>query len=195
MQPLTYFLRHGQTDWNVEDRFQGQADTPVNAVGRAQADRNGHQLRTLITEPAAFDFVASPMKRTRETMERIRAAMGLEPQAYRTDARLVELHFGEWQGLAYAEVKARYPDGRKQRLLDKWHYRPPGRDAESYAMLAARIGPWLAELSRPTVCVTHGGVIRCLFALVGRVPKPEAAAMNVPQDKVLKMEGGQLAWI
>ena len=77
MAGLIYLIRHGQTDWNAEGRLQGQADTGLNDTGRAQATRNGEFLAGLVADPAAFDFVASPLSRTRETMERVRAAMGL----------------------------------------------------------------------------------------------------------------------
>ena len=107
--PLVYFVRHGETSWNADSRLQGQADTDINAKGRAQATRNGEALARLIPDPAGFDFVASPLRRTRETMERVRAAMGLDPQSYRTDARLKEVHFGDWQGYTYAEMDVREP--------------------------------------------------------------------------------------
>ena len=55
-----WIVRHGQTDWNVERRLQGQADTDINAVGRLQATANGEHLATIVGDPAAFDFVASP---------------------------------------------------------------------------------------------------------------------------------------
>ncbi len=84
MTPLVYFVRHGQTAWNEEGRLQGQAETDITEKGRAQADRNGRRLAELIADPSAFDFVASPMRRTRETLQRVRAAMGLDPAAYRT---------------------------------------------------------------------------------------------------------------
>src|SRR5690606_32233692 len=77
--PTIYLVRHGQTDWNAEYRLQGQADTDLNETGRAQAGRNGRRLAGLVADPAGFDFVSSPMRRTRETMERLRAAMGLDP--------------------------------------------------------------------------------------------------------------------
>ena len=63
MLPLVYFVRHGQTDWNAEHRLQGQADVPLNALGRAQAERNGRRLAELIADPTGFDFVASPLYR------------------------------------------------------------------------------------------------------------------------------------
>ncbi|MEO1066982.1 MAG: histidine phosphatase family protein, partial [Pseudomonadota bacterium] len=87
--PLIYFIRHGQTDWNAEARFQGQQDIPLNDLGRDQARRNGTTLRDLI-DPADFDFVASPLSRTRDTMEIVRRAMGLDPMTYAMDERLRE---------------------------------------------------------------------------------------------------------
>jgi probable phosphoglycerate mutase len=107
----------------------------------------------------------------------------------------MELHFGDWQGSTYSEVEAREPGSTERRHFDKWNFRPPGKDAESYEMLAERVKPWLAEIARPTVCVTHGGIVRSLFVLVAGMPEAEAAAMDVPQDRVLRMEGKSLKWL
>jgi len=192
---LVYFVRHGQTDWNAENRLQGQAETDINATGRLQATRNGETLKALIPDPADFDFVASPLRRTRDTMERIRTAMGLDPRGYRTDPRLMELHFGDWQGFTYAELEIREPGSRARRSLDKWHFRPPGASAESYEMLKERVVTWLAQVTSPTVCVTHGGIFRVLFRLVEGVTEKKAAVLSVPQDRVLKLDKGSLAWI
>ena len=195
MHPLVYIVRHGQTQWNADFRLQGQADTDMNARGREQATQNGHLLAELVDNPGDFDFVASPMRRTRETMERIRAAMGLDPHAYRTDPRLVEVHFGDWQGFTFAELEARDPGSTSARGLDKWNFQPPGEGAESYQMLLERIKPWLDALDRQTVCVTHGGVIRTLFRLVENVSEQAAASLEVRQDRVLKLEGERLEWL
>lgn len=195
MSPLVYFVRHGETGWNAEQRLQGQADTDINSRGREQADRNGRRLAELIEHPADFDFIASPMRRTRETMERIRIAMGLEPTAYRTDARLMEVHFGDWQGHTFAELEARQKGSTAARSRDKWNFVPPGVHGESYQMLLERVRPWFEALERPTVCVTHGGVIRAIFRLVANTPPREAAALEISQDRVLKLEGGKLTWL
>jgi broad specificity phosphatase PhoE len=195
MYPLVYFVRHGQTDWNVEGRLQGQADTDINRRGREQADRNGRVLAGLIEKPEAFDFVASPMRRTRETMERVRAAMALDPDGYTTDERLIEVHFGAWQGLTFAELEAREPGSTKARRRDKWNYCPPGPLGESYEMLRLRVLPWLECLTRPTVCVTHGGVMRVVFRTVENLAEREAAALSIPQDRVLRLRSGNLEWI
>ncbi|MCT8991415.1 histidine phosphatase family protein [Chelativorans sp. SCAU2101] len=195
MFPQLYIIRHGETDWNVEERLQGQADTDINERGRAQADRNGRRLAELISDPSAFDFVASPLRRTAETMERVRVQLGLPPHGYRTDPRLKEVHFGDWQGFTYAELEAREPGCTDARSAAKWHFLPPGADAESYEVLAARVRSWLEELKRPTVCVTHGGVVRTIFHWLGGLPAEEACELAVPQDRILRAECGRLEWV
>ena len=103
---LIYMIRHGQTAWNAEGRLQGQKDIPLNDTGRSQAAGNGHALKGILGDTVSdFDFVASPLGRTRETMEILRRAMGLPPLAYRTDPRLVEVSFGDWEGHTLAELK------------------------------------------------------------------------------------------
>ncbi|APH71192.1 histidine phosphatase family protein [Aquibium oceanicum] len=195
MPPLVYFVRHGQTDWNVESRFQGQHDVDINATGREQARRNGRRLAELIDEPARFDFVASPLRRTRETMEIVRTELGMEPQGYRLEPRLMELHFGDWQGLTIDRIEAAFPGSEEARERDKWGFLPPGPSAESYEMLSERVRPWLAAIGRDTVCVTHGGVIRSIFLQTGTATRAEAEMMDVPQDSILRYSDGRLDWL
>ncbi|MER8726317.1 histidine phosphatase family protein [Mesorhizobium sp. M1027] len=192
MYPLVYIVRHGQTAWNAEARLQGQADTDLNELGREQASHNGRRLAELIDKPEDFDFVASPMRRTRETMERLRAAMKLDPHAYRTEPLLVELSFGDWQGFTFAELEANNPGSTRRRRLDKWNFQPPGEGAESYQMLLERVKPWFDALDRQTVCVTHGGVMRVMFRLVLGMSEQDAVSMDVPQDRVLRLDGRRL---
>jgi probable phosphoglycerate mutase len=112
--PTIVFLRHGETDWNVEGRLQGQRDIPLNANGRGQARRNGEIIAREIPEAAGFDFVASPLWRARETMEIARAAMNLDPKAYAVDPRLVEITFGELEGFTYRDIEERQPCRRQR---------------------------------------------------------------------------------
>lgn len=192
--PLIWFSRHGETSWNAEGRVQGQYDTDLNALGRSQADGNGLKLAGLIGDPAQFKFVASPLKRTRETMERIRTGMNLPPLGYDLDERLKEVHFGDWQGFTIPEISMVSPELLEARHRDKWNFLPPGIEAESYEILATRFSLWLCQVSEPTVCVTHGGVIRSLFHLVGHMSGEKASRLTVPQDQVLKFENGALTW-
>ncbi len=191
-------IRHGQTDWNAEARLQGQKDIPLNALGRAQAHGNGLALAALLGENAAgYDFVSSPLSRARETMELARGAMGLPPQDYRIEERLLEVSFGDWEGSTLRELKCVTPERVAARRAAKWDFIPPGDDAESYEILCWRIGSWLASVDRPTVCVCHGGVIRAVFRLVAGLPKEEAAEIDIPQDRVLHIDraAGRVGWL
>lgn len=195
---IIYFSRHGETDWNVSQRVQGQMDIDINAHGRTQADRNGDMLKSLIGAAEGFDFVASPLRRTRETMERIRTRMGLDPLAYRTDPLLMEVHFGDWQGHMMEEFEAAGVGSAsllQQRERDKWNFVPPGEHAESYMILSERVAKWLESVKGKTVCVTHGGCIRTLFYLVEGMSGQDAAHLSVPQDKLLKLENNHLEWV
>lgn len=195
MPPLCYFVRHGQTGWNAELRLQGQADTDMTELGRSQAGRNGWRLAELVPNPQDFDFVASPLKRTRETMELVRAGMGLPPRGYRVDARLMEVHFGDWQGFTHAELEERQPGSTAARFADKWGFVAPGPSGESYQMLLDRVRPWYEALEKPTICVTHGGVLRILFRLVEDMPVADVAMLEIVQDKVLRLKDSRLEWL
>lgn len=194
---LIYVIRHGQTDWNAEGRLQGQKDIPINAIGRAQATQNGEALREILGTADGYDFVASPLSRTRETMERIRTAMGLDPTAYRLDERLRELSFGDWEGFTTAEIKAVDRERIRERSRQKWGFIPPGADAESYEILSWRIGAWLASVKQPTVAVAHGGVVRSLFRIVGDIEEDEAANMPIHQDRIVGIDTdkNEIRWL
>jgi probable phosphoglycerate mutase len=191
--PTLVFLRHGQTDWNVEGRLQGQRDVPLNARGREQARRNGKTVAAELPEAAGFDFVASPLVRARETMEIARTAMGLDPAAYRTDARLVELTFGAWEGFTYGDIERQNPGSLAEREADKWHYRPP--DGESYGMLSERIGGWLETIERPAVVVAHGGVGRVVRARLLDLDPAATVAEDFPHDRVFLWRDGAGTWV
>ncbi|TPP10182.1 histidine phosphatase family protein [Rhizobium glycinendophyticum] len=186
---LIYMIRHGLTDWNAEGRMQGQKDIGLNDIGRAQASEIGRKLGQILGDTALdYDFVSSPLSRTRDTMERVRAAMGLPAEGYCIDDRLKELSFGDWEGSTLPELARVSPERVAERARQKWSFIPPGDDAESYEILSWRIGAWLASVERPTVCVSHGGVIRSCFRLIGNVDEDEACEMNIPQDRILKID-------
>lgn len=192
------FLRHGETDYNAVYRLQGQRDIALNALGRAQASAIGAKLATLLPEElarldAAGEFYASPLERTRETMELARAAMGFAPTRYRLDPLLKELTFGAWEGLTWPEVDARDPAGAAAREADKWNFAPPG--GESYAMLADRLRPWLAARKADCFVVSHGGVARVLMALIGGASPLEAENANIWQGRAIVFAGGGFEWV
>jgi probable phosphoglycerate mutase len=191
--PTIYFIRHGETDWNRDRRYQGQRDVPLNETGRIQARRNGDALREFLPAIAEATFVASPLGRTRETMELVRRELELPADGYEIDPRLMELSYGIWEGTLQDEVAERDPAGFQARLQDPFRWRP--EQGESYADLLARVKLWSDAIRRDCVVVSHGGVSRCLQAhLLGREPEliPE---LECPQDRVLVITGGAMRWL
>ncbi len=176
------FVRHGETDWNRELRFQGQRDIPMNERGRRQAARNGRAVASIL---AAGDWrlVASPLGRSVETMRILLQPAGQPGRPFATDAALVEAHYGDWEGLTLAEITERYPEESRAREANKWGYVPP--NGESYAMLSDRVSAWLRTLDAPTFIVAHGGVLRVLMHLLAGLPSHDAPHLAVPQDRVI----------
>jgi broad specificity phosphatase PhoE len=191
--PILIFIRHGETDWNAAGRLQGQRDIPLNDTGRAQARRNGTAIKAAMPEAAGFDFVASPLSRSRETMEIVRAAMGLPPEGYTTDDRLKELTFGAWEGLTDEDLRAVDAELIAARAKDKWGFLPPG--GESYRILSERVADWLAGIERPTFAVSHGGVGRVLRRMILGLDPVAAISTPFPQDRVLVFEDGRETWM
>jgi broad specificity phosphatase PhoE len=191
---IVYYIRHGETDWNVAGRLQGRRDVPLNARGREQASHCGAILRDLFArdagDPAELDYVSSPLGRACQTMELVRSALGLPPADYRVEPRLAEISFGEWEGFTIAQLHTRDPQGIARREHDKWHFIPPG--GESYKGMSARMADWYAGLTRDTVAVAHGGTARGLIAHLG-IAKPAAAPLvDIVQGVVYVFNGDRM---
>ena len=186
-----YFVRHGETVFNVERRWQGSGnDSPLTTRGRKQAAAVAAILCDLISLNHPPLFVASPLGRARATMEIILETLRL-PLEYAVDKRLVEMDLGEWTGLfdhaVIANDKARW----EERERDKWNVPIPG--GESYAMIAARVQDWLLSLTEECVVVSHGGLGRILRGLYEGQTWQEMSALDEPQDCVFRFQKRSIA--
>jgi broad specificity phosphatase PhoE len=161
--------RHGETDWNRENRFQGHADPPLNTAGRAQSVA---LAETLAGEPIARVYT-SPLRRARETAELVVERLGVELEPLEA---LCEIDVGSWTGLTRDEVAERFPES-----YARWLERAPHgfEDGETYEELAARVIPALRALaglhpSATLLVVTHGGPSRVVQALAAGIDYVEA---------------------
>ena len=194
MSRIVYYLRHGETDWNVAGRLQGNQDTPLNARGQAQAIHCGQILRDLFgrdgIDPGALDYVSSPLVRARRTMELARTELGLPPDRYRVEQQLIEIAFGDWEGFTIAQLHDRDPQRMAQREHDKWAFVPPG--GESYAMVSARMRAWHEALTRDVVVTAHGGTARGLIAYLGIAQPAAAPLVDIVQGVVYVFRGNAM---
>jgi broad specificity phosphatase PhoE len=123
-------IRHGQTDWNVQGRWQGQADPPLNDRGREQA----HHIAEYQSQLGFKALYSSDLRRALETAQIIGAELGL---AVTPEPRLREINLGQWQGMLSTDIEAQYPDEFR-----RWHEQPlsaqpPG--GEDILTMAARV--------------------------------------------------------
>lgn len=188
-----WFIRHGETDWNREKRYQGHTDVPLNACGREQAARNGAALASAFGAPAArmrgAAFIASPLIRCTETLTIMRSAMGLSPRRYAIDDRIIEIDLGAWNGKTHDEVAAEDPDVHRRRAEEKWDFRIPG--GETYREAAARVRDFLADMRTPAVIVGHGATGRLLRGYLTGVRPHHVPHLKMRQDVVWHISGGR----
>jgi broad specificity phosphatase PhoE len=149
-------LRHGRTEWNASGRFQGQLDSPLDRIGRAQAA----DAAVAVAPMRPHAIVSSDLSRARDTAAAVAAEAELEVAL---DQRLREIDLGAWQGLTRAEARAQFPEE-----YAAWQAGEDRRrgDGETYAEVGARaaacVVEWLEQLGPGSlvVAVTHGGTAR-----------------------------------
>jgi probable phosphoglycerate mutase len=193
-RPTIYYIRHGQTAWNVTGRLQGRHDEPLNARGHEHARHCGEILRDLFAResinPAGLNYISSPLGRACETMSLLRPALGLPAEGYEVDQRLAEISFGEWEGFTIAQLHERDPARIAQREHDKWNFIPPG--GESYKRVSERMGRWYASLEKDTVATAHGGTARGLMAYLGIAAPAAAPLADIAQGVVYVFQGERM---
>ncbi|WP_213881546.1 histidine phosphatase family protein [Pseudomonas sp. dw_358] len=191
--PTLYLVRHGETDYNAQNRLQGRRDIPLNATGRRQAAESGLCLHTFLARPDSLDFIASPLGRACETMEIIRIRLGLAAADYRTDQRLMEIAFGEWEGMTWDDIAQAQPTRYEARATDPVHFIPTG--GENYPMVFERLGALLSSLECDTLLVAHAGILRSALALLAGVEREWVPLIEIPQDQVLVLRDGGFTWL
>jgi probable phosphoglycerate mutase len=175
-------IRHGETDWNRQHRFQGQIDVPLNAAGRAQAARLAQRLAA-----ERFDaVVASDLQRARATAQ---AAAGARP--IETDALWREQAFGVAEGLDAPTIAQQHPDLWAQWLRHDADYALPG-GGESVRMFHDRVLRGLqrvvqAHAGRCVIVFTHGGVLDMLWRAAQNLPLHGPRSCEIPNTGINRL--------
>jgi probable phosphoglycerate mutase len=160
-------VRHGQSTWNAERRWQGLADPPLSELGREQA----RQLAAELADVPLDAIYASDLQRARATAETVARAKGLTVVV---DSALREIDVGEWSGLTTDEIKVRFPAGWERQTAggDGWeHGEPHAAMSDRIVSAVTRIAA--AHPAGQVLCVLHGGVIRALLARAAGIPLPD----------------------
>jgi broad specificity phosphatase PhoE len=181
-----YLIRHGETAWNAQGRFQGKLDSALTETGVKQAEAIGRCLAGLDLSLDAF--VSSPLGRTRQTAAIIAGSAHLP--AAQCDDRLAEVSLGSWDGLTHFDIDAQWPG-----LLDgstpfDWFFRSP--DGETYDSAFQRAECWLEERQGVTLAVSHGLISRIIRGAYGGLSRTDALSLPVPQDVIWKLSSGRI---
>jgi alpha-ribazole phosphatase len=177
-----FLIRHGQTDWNVQMRFQGREDVPLNAEGKKQA----LQLSCHLADEKFAAFFTSPLSRAVETARIVAAKHDLTPCPI---DGLKEIDFGRWEGLTYDEMNE---DERVH--LNRWFLDPnssPPPEGESFGQFRERICQSYLRILKMVPkappetkigIVTHAGAIKALVASVLQIPWDKLARLKISQN-------------
>ncbi len=174
-----WLIRHGQTDWNLEGRYQGQSDVPLNAAGLAQADAFAASLCG-----QHFDAIySSDLARAYQTAQVIAACTGLPVQ---TDPRLREINQGEWQGRTLDEIRGIYNEGAQAKhvAIDPVTTRAPG--GESVAEVSQRMAEAADDIARcypvgTVLVVGHGLALATLYCQAKKIPLAQVYS-HIPEN-------------
>lgn len=171
-KPTTHLvlIRHGETDWNVTGRWQGQADVPLNSHGMQQAQEMAQSL----ADRGLDAIYSSDLLRARQTAEPVGQIAGLQVHY---DARLREIDQGLWEGLLLSEIRTRYASIYEQRNTDPWKVAPPG--GETVSQVHVRVVACVDEIVRrhpgqSVAIVSHGFALALVIAHYLRQPVKKA---------------------
>lgn len=183
MPRTIYFVRHGETHWNVERRMQGQWEADLTTRGLQQAEQNAETLAKLGVD-AIF---ASPLRRARDSAQALSRQTRL---AVTFDDRLKEWNAGDWSGNLYDAVQEKWPAEWAAWRMDMWGYRPPG--AENFEDLANRGGAFLEDILETDfediAVVSHGFIGRAMMLKLARLAPSEALRLHTANDVFFRFQ-------
>ncbi len=178
---VLYVLRHGQTEWNLAGRMQGRMDSPLTALGEAQADAHGALLKSL---GGVDELWVSSANRTRATAALVNKHLAAP---LRFSDHLLERDCGTWSGKTLAEVAASEPDNWSTRKSDPYHHRPGG--GENLLDLGQRFRLLLQDFEpvERLAIVAHGVVSKAILQHFLRLDEAQTIAVKHPNSLLYRL--------
>jgi broad specificity phosphatase PhoE len=191
VQFMLYLLRHGETIWNAEGRYQGQKDSPLTPRGCDQAASLGRILSGLSRfSRTPLQAYVSPLGRTQEAADIVGRHVSLD----RVDEpRLMEVSMGSWDGMTHCEVTMEYPEALAGADRYDWYFHSP--DGESLDAFVTRVSAWLKEAHAPAAVISHGVTGRILRGVYLGLSKREMLELPTPQDGLYELNAGGVRFI
>lgn len=184
-------LRHGESQWNLENRFTGWIDVPLSPKGEQEAKQAGLKLK-----PYRFDLAfTSALRRAQDTLTLALREQGQSGVPIMKDQALNERHYGDLQGLNKTETAQKYGDQQVKIWRRSYDVKPPGEGAESLKETAERVLPYYQSQIAPHVragktvlIVAHGNSLRALVMHLDQLTREQVLELNIPTGAPLLYE-------
>ena len=181
--PKLILLRHGESQWNLENRFTGWVDVPLSPKGESEAKVAGEHLRDLPID-LVFTSVLQRAINTANIALETAGKVGLPTER---DQALNERHYGDLQGLNKAETAAQYGDEQVKIWRRSYDVPPPGEHGESLKDTAARTLPYFQQHVIPAInagknvlVVAHGNSLRSIVMDLEKLTREQVLELNIP---------------
>lgn len=186
--PKIILVRHGETQWNVEGRYQGKKDSPLTTKGKEQARVNALKLKAEISNLDEVKIFASPLGRAEDTAFIICDELGITRDKIIFDKRIEEFDYGIFEGELKSFCQTEYKLEFEAREANKWFYQIEG--GESYEIVTNRLKLWLDEVKNEdmVVVIAHEMINRALRGLYLNLEHNKTLKLRQPNDLVLLLD-------
>ena len=183
--PTIYLIRHGETQWNLEGRYQGQKDSPLTKKGREQARLNALKLQKKIESFDEVKIFSSPLGRAKNSAFIICDELNIDRDKIIFDKRIEEFDYGIFEGELKEFCQTEFAIEFNAREADKWWYQIEGGD--SYEIVTKRLNHWLNEVKdeKVIVMIAHEMINRALRGLYLNLEHNETLKLHQSNDLVL----------
>lgn len=183
-----YLIRHGETEFNVEGKFQGQSNSPLTENGKDQIYQVARMLKMELGDDIHnWEIISSPLGRAMDSTKILCETLAYDLTKVQTDERLAEVSVGDWAGLYIEDIKAQWP-----RLLEgtnhyNWYFNSLG--GERYADVEGRVKAFLESVKdkEKLIVVAHGVTSRIIRGLYQNLDKDEALSLEVAHETFFKL--------
>lgn len=188
-----YLIRHGETEFNVEGKFQGQSDSPLTEDGKEQIYHVARMLKMELGDDIHnWQIISSPLGRAMDSTKILCDTLAYDLAKVQQDERLAEVSVGDWAGLYIEDIKAQWP-----RLLEgtnhyNWYFNSLG--GERYADVEGRVKAFLESVKdkEKLIVVAHGVTSRIIRGLYQNLDKNEALSLEVAHETFFKLTDGDV---
>ncbi len=185
-QPEIILLRHGETKWNVEGRFQGRLNSPLTQKGKLQAKENGLKLKKNIEDFSKIKIFSSPLGRAKETAFIISDILKIERETIIFNDKIIEFNYGIFEGKVRDKILE--TEEFKKREANKWSYII--ENGESYKIVQKRVKEFLNSIKdeKRVIIIAHEMVNRVIRGLYCNLSKDETLNLKQPNNLIFSLE-------